>query len=108
MSRRWATALLCAYAGVLTAVFWPGPINGLTVLFIIGVDAVLILALLTVPFARRKLTAAYRHQADIIARTAPRGDDLLTVQRREQFVRDMQEIRDNNVFRTVDAVRGGS
>lgn len=104
MSRRWACALLILCADVLIAAGHAAHFTGGSLLLILAVDALLAFGLLGAP----SLRAAYRHQADIIARTAPRGEDLLVIQRREQFVRDMQKIRDNNVFLTVASVRGES
>lgn len=100
MSRNWGVALLVACADVFTATFWPAPVNGLTVLFILFVDAALWIALFAVP----RIIAAYRHQAEILSRPAPAGSEV--ARRREQLLRDMQRIRDNQVFLTVAAVRG--
>ncbi len=56
-------ALICAYADVLTAMFWPGPIDGLTLLTIIAVDALIVLLLL----AGSKLVASHRRLDRIVA-----------------------------------------
>jgi hypothetical protein len=65
MSRRWAAALLCAYADVFTAVFWPGPINGMTVLFILAVDAVIAFVMLGLPPLRAANRLVGRESAEI-------------------------------------------
>lgn len=82
MSRSWGIALLVACADVFAATLWPGPINGLTVLVIFGVDAVLLLALIAVP----KVIAANRCQAHILAQFP---EDTAAVAARRQFIADI-------------------
>lgn len=81
MTRRWATALLCAYADVLTSVFWPGPVNGLTVLFILLIDAVLAFVLLGLP----SLIAAHR----LVGRESAEIDENARIRNAELQLRRM-------------------
>ncbi len=76
MSRPWATALLCAYADVATAVFWPGPVNGLTVLFVLGVDAAIAFVLLGLPSLRAAHHLTGRASAEIDESARIRNADL--------------------------------
>ena len=76
MNRKWATALLCTYADILTAVFWPGPVNGLTVLFIIAVDAIIAFVVLGLPSLRAAHRFTGRASAEIDESHRIRNADL--------------------------------
>lgn len=65
MSRPWATALLCAYADVLAYMFWSGPVDGLAVLFILFVDAVIAFVVLGLPSLRAAHRLTGRASAEI-------------------------------------------
>lgn len=67
MPRPRATVLLCVPADVLTAVFWPGPLDGLTVAFIVAVDVTLAFALLGLPPLIRAHRSISLLQADALA-----------------------------------------
>ncbi len=62
-SRDWGVVVLTGCADVFVATFWPGPVNGLTLLTILLIDAVLLIGLIAVP----KIVAAYRCQARVLA-----------------------------------------
>lgn len=66
MSRNWGVFLLATCADVVIAMFWPGPIDGATILTAIGVDVAILLGAAVGPFV-----AAHRSidllQADALA-----------------------------------------
>lgn len=76
MSRPWATALLCVYADVLTAVFWPGPVNGLTVLFMLAAAAAITFVVLGLPSLRAAHRLTGRASADVDENARIRNADL--------------------------------
>lgn len=96
-NRTWACLALIGCADVFTATFWPGPLNGLTVVAILAVDALLAFVLLGLP----NIVAAYRCQARVLA--GERCADCAGGAR-ERAIAAAERANDDQVFATM---RGG-